>query len=286
MRDIEKVINYRVPPHQLSLAPMSENHDDGLLPHLMGLFDLREPEFERRFKEAYNNLPRPLTDSERQKLRAFLDRKLRLLDRVIKREKWILAKVREGLRWFEEGLPKLIAEILARRSIAELVVSSVVIPEARYAEGVLIKSTSLVWNSIVRKLGDDWGLAHQIPPEKWEELVAGAYTLAGYNTVLTPRSGDHGRDVIAVRTGVGCVKIIGSVKAYRPGHLVGYDDVRSLLGVMSGERDASKGIITTTSDFPPQILKDPFIAPFVPYRLELMNGEQLQKWLTGLLKPS
>ncbi|WP_370137360.1 hypothetical protein [Bradyrhizobium sp. USDA 313] len=32
---------------------------------------------------------------------------------------------------------------------------------------------------------------------------------------LTPRSGDHGRDVIAVRSGVGCIKIIGSVKAYK-----------------------------------------------------------------------
>ena len=43
-----------------------------------------------------------------------------------------------------------------------------------------------------------------------------------------------------------------------------------------------KGIITTTSDFPPNIMKDPFIAPFVPYRLELMNGKALQEWLKKL----
>jgi hypothetical protein len=69
---------------------------------------------------------------------------------------------------------------------------------------------------------------------------------------------------------------------YAPGHLVEYDDVRALLGVLSGERDASKGIITTTSDFPPRVLEDPLIAPFIPTRLELMNREALQKWLLEL----
>jgi restriction system protein len=79
--------------------------------------------------------------------------------------------------------------------------------------------------------------------------------------------------VIAVKNGVGCVKIIGSVKAYKPGHLVKHEDVRALLGVLSGEQNASKGIITTTSDFAPKIKSDPFIKPFMPTRLELMNGE-------------
>jgi restriction system protein len=55
-----------------------------------------------------------------------------------------------------------------------------------------------------------------------------------------------------------------------------------LLGVLSGEQDASKGIITTTSDFPPLVTEDPFIAPFLPTRLELMNGEALRKWLAEL----
>jgi restriction system protein len=114
-------------------------------------------------------------------------------------------------------------------------------------------------------------------------IVAGAFRNYGFDQViLTPRSGDKGRDVIANRYGVGCAKIIGSVKANRPGNLVSYDDVRALLGVMSGERDVSKGIIATTSDFPPRIRQDPFIAPFLPTRLELMNGIQLKRWLTDL----
>jgi restriction system protein len=173
------------------------------------------------------------------------------------------------------------------RPIPSLSLAGVIIPQRRTAEGVLIESTSFVWLDILRRLKYDWSQAYEIPPDKWEELVAGAYKKAGFDkVVLTPRSGDHGRDVIAVRNGIGCIKIIGSVKAYKPGHLVKYDDVRALLGVLSGEQDASKGIITTTSDFPPKITSDPFIAPFLPTRLELMNGARLRKWLTDLFDKS
>jgi restriction system protein len=153
-----------------------------------------------------------------------------------------------------------------------LSVSGIIIPEQKVYAGVLIGSTSVIWAEIVNRLKDDWSLAQSIPPHAWEEIVAGAFKEYGYDEVtLTPRSGDHGRDVIAIKHGIGCIKIIGSVKAYKPGHLVEYDDVRALLGVLSGEQDASKGVITTTSGFPQNITKDPFIAPFLPTRLELMS---------------
>jgi restriction system protein len=84
---------------------------------------------------------------------------------------------------------------------------------------------------------------------------------------------------------MGCVKVLGSVKAYAPDHLVPYDAVRALMGVVASERDTSKGIITTTSDFPPKIEADPFIAPLLPTRIELVNGVKLQKWLMDLSKP-
>jgi restriction system protein len=182
------------------------------------------------------------------------------------------------------SLPRKIAESTDK---ATLLISSVIIPDRPVDEGILIKSTSFLWGEIVEQLSSDWSLAYQLPPERWEEIVAGAFKKAGYDEVtLTPRSGDHGRDVIAVKKGIGCVKIIGSVKAYGPKHLVPYDAVRSLLGVLSGERNASKGIITTTSDFPPNIKSDPFIGPFLPTRLELVNGDALRKWLSDLGKGS
>jgi restriction system protein len=180
---------------------------------------------------------------------------------------------------------KLRKQELAELAMQNLSVSGIIIPERKIHTGILIASTSIVWAEIVNKLKHDWSLAGSIPPRVWEEIIAGAFKKAGFHEVtLTPRSGDHGRDVIAVKHGIGCVKIIDSVKANKPGHLVEYDDVRALLGVLYGERDVSKGIITTTSGFPPKIATDPFIGPFIPTRLELMDGPALQKWLAELSK--
>jgi Restriction endonuclease len=64
-------------------------------------------------------------------------------------------------------------------------------------------------------------------------MVAGAYwQLGATEVILTPRSRDHGRDVIATLPAVGTIRVIESVKAYGRGHLVEYDDVRALLGVV------------------------------------------------------
>jgi restriction system protein len=178
---------------------------------------------------------------------------------------------------------KLIDHIISDDRQIDLSVSSIIIPDREVGEGLLIKSASVVWASIVAELKLDWSRAFEIPPEKWEEIIAGAFDRAGFDQViLTPRSGDYGRDVIAISEGVGCIKIIGSVKAYKPGHLVKHDDVRALLHVMNAERDTSKAILTTTSGFAPRIKTDPFIAPYLPTRLELIDGEKLREWLKGL----
>ena len=125
-------------------------------------------------------------------------------------------------------------------------------------------------------------MAFQIPTDKWEEIVAGAYKKAGFDEViLTPRSGDLGRDVIAIKKGIGEVRIIDQVKAYKPGHLVTANDVRALIGVLPFD-GASKGFLTTTSDFAPRIKEDPLITPYIPWRLELINGPTLIKRLKDL----
>ena len=91
---------------------------------------------------------------------------------------------------------------------------------------------------------------------------------------LTPRSGDYGRDVIAIKKGIGSIRVIDQVKAYKPPHLVAANDVRALMGVLQGD-GASKGCLSTTSDFAPMIKTDPLIVPFIPSRLELINGTAL-----------
>lgn len=168
-----------------------------------------------------------------------------------------------------------------------LAVGSVIVPEKPVAEGVLVKCTSLVWASVVSELQADWRQAFEIPPRVWEEIIAGAFKEAKFDEViLTPRSGDHGRDVIAVRNGVGSIRILGSVKAYKPGHLITKEEVHALMGVVALDHNASKGIFATTSDFAPLILNDPGLAASVPHRIELMNGRQLQLWLRSLLDPT
>ena len=141
-----------------------------------------------------------------------------------------------------------------------------------------------MWVEIVEKLKGDWSKAHEISPDVWEEIIAGAYKRAGYDEVtLTPRSADHGRDLIAVKRGIGTIKILGSVKAYKPGVLVTKEQVHALVGVVSLDPTATKGILTTTSDFAPRILKDRNLARAIPDRIELMNGEKLRLWLSELL---
>jgi HJR/Mrr/RecB family endonuclease len=76
-------------------------------------------------------------------------------------------------------------------------------------EGRLIMGVALPWFAIIKILLRDPAAAHMISPIKWEEIIAGAYKKAGFDEVtLTPRSGDHGRDVIAVKRGLGSIRII------------------------------------------------------------------------------
>jgi restriction system protein len=117
-------------------------------------------------------------------------------------------------------------------------------------------------------------------PRFFEEFIAGAYIRAGWDEViLTPRSNDGGRDVIASKRGFGAIRFLEQAKAYSPGHLVTHDDVRASLGVLSADLNASKCLITTTSDFQPTVATSEQFRPFIPNRLELKNGKATLNWL-------
>ncbi|MEA2563419.1 MAG: restriction system protein [Acidobacteriota bacterium] len=152
-------------------------------------------------------------------------------------------------------------------------------------EGFVVQAVALPWREIVRRLAQDPKFLYEIDWRAMEELIAGAYKQYGCpDVVLTPRSGDKGRDVIATWPGQGAIRVMDQVKAYSPGHLVTPDEVRSMLGVLSGEGNVSKGVITTSSDFAPSVRNNPQIAQFLPFRLELVNGDELVKWLLGTKK--
>jgi restriction system protein len=169
-----------------------------------------------------------------------------------------------------------------RREGPELLLQTVVIARTETDEGRLIEAVSEPWFEIIRQMLREPAVIYQISPRKWEEIVAGAYKRAGFDEViLTPASGDRGRDVIATKYGLGNVRVIDQVKAFKPGHLVTANDVRALVGVLHTD-GASKGFLTTTSGFAPRLLADPLIAPLMPSRLELVDGTRLVQRLKEL----
>ena len=180
------------------------------------------------------------------------------------------------------SIPRFMLGGMDRSSV---LLQSVVTLGPKNADGNIVEAVAPAWAAIVRLFNEDPSSLFSIDPRKLEEIIAGAYTKAGYDEVtLTPRSGDFGRDVIAVKKDYRTIRIIDSVKRFAANRLVGADDVRALLGVLSGDPKATKGVVTTTSDFAPMIKSDPFISPFIPYKLELYNGVELLHQLTELAK--
>ena len=111
-------------------------------------------------------------------------------------------------------------------------------------------------------------------------MIAGAYKENGFDVILTPRSGDKGRDVIATLPGSVSIRIYDQVKTYAPGHLVTANDVRALYGVLGLAGNVSKGVLTTTTDFAPGVYKDKTLCELMPHRLDLRPKGKLIDWLT------
>jgi restriction system protein len=83
---------------------------------------------------------------------------------------------------------------------------------------------------------------------QFEELVAEIWRTLGYETELTARTKDGGRDIVAVRRFEANVRFLIECNRYSPSHKVGVELVRALYGVRTHEK-ATKGILATTSSF-------------------------------------
>lgn len=179
-------------------------------------------------------------------------------------------------------LPILLAA-KSRSTDPTLTLKAILEFDGKNDDGRLIRSVAIPWFQIMRMIESDPEAIYQIDPYKWEEIIAGAYSQAGFDeVVLTPRSGDNGRDVVATKKGVGSIRIFDQVKAYKPGNLVTAVEVRALAGTIFAAGNVSKGVITTTSDFAPRIETHDFIKNLIPYRIELKNRDTLLQWLSDL----
>jgi restriction system protein len=180
------------------------------------------------------------------------------------------------------GRANVVANLEKLPAPPSILVQTVIVAGDRTKEGQLIEAVAFPWFDIIDIILKDPEQIYKIHWRTWEEIIAGAYKRLQFDVTLTPRSNDGGRDVIAELPGVGCIKIIDQVKAYAPGRLVTADDVRVMLGVLTVDTNVSKGVITTTSDFAPGILKDDGIKGFMPYRLELKPKDVLLPWLASV----
>jgi len=149
-------------------------------------------------------------------------------------------------------------------------------------EGRLVEGIRIPWRVMLEIISQDPNEIYNMDPRKLEELIAGAYFEEGYEVELTPRSGDRGRDVVAIMRGIGSIRIFDQVKRYKISSPVTAEEVRALVGVISSHGNVSKGIITTTSVFAPTLLDDPDIRRLVPYRLDLRPRDKLLPWLESL----
>ena len=164
----------------------------------------------------------------------------------------------------------------------QITVKTLIIPGGKTQAGTLVKGVSTLWFQMLRMIQDDPDSIHHIDCWKWEELLAGAYKQDGWEIVtLTPKKSDKGIDVIAERKGWGKLSflLMDQMKAYKPGHLIGPDEIREMKGVMLDHPEASKGMITTTSGFTAGAVE---AAKNLAPRLELRPREELVGWLASI----
>jgi restriction system protein len=150
-------------------------------------------------------------------------------------------------------------------------------------EGVLVRAVGFAWLEFVAAMLHDPRIMYDVDPRKLEELIAGGWKRAGADEViLTPRSGDGGKDVIATFAKAGRVRLFDQVKRYAPDHLVTAEEVRTMLGVLHIEGNVSKVFVTTTSEFAPGIARDDGIQRYIPGKLELRPRGVLLPWIEEL----
>jgi hypothetical protein len=90
---------------------------------------------------------------------------------------------------------------------------------------------------------------HDLSPRQFEELVADLLSDMGCETMLTLRTRDGGKDILAyLDTCVGRALCLVETKKYRPDRPVGVDLVRALYGTLC-DHGATSAMLVTTSSF-------------------------------------
>ena len=120
----------------------------------------------------------------------------------------------------------------------------------------------------------------QMPPRRFEELVAELLSGFGFEVELTQQTRDGGRDIIAIRHDVFKTRYLVGCKRYDEHRAVSVGEVRALVGVLQDER-ASQGIIVTTSRLSPDAVQ---LVEQNAWQLERKEFAELKEWILEYLK--
>lgn len=151
-------------------------------------------------------------------------------------------------------------------------VKDLTLPQANERIQLDLKSID---DALIEYLARHPKLMYEFSPRKFEELVAELFKGMGYVVVLTPRSNDGGRDLLAFQnSAVGTLLTLVECKRFSPDKHVGVGLVRTLYGVTEYER-ASHAVLATTSFFTRGARN---FHEAVHYRLSLADYNSLAQW--------
>jgi len=115
-----------------------------------------------------------------------------------------------------------------------------------------LKAVNFLPIKLYQKVLNDPELMRHISPRDFEQFVAEIIDKLGFENVLvTPESGDVGRDIIATHT-VNEIPLVFAFecKRYAESRKIGPSTMRSLLGTVTGtETKVNVGVLVTTSSF-------------------------------------
>jgi hypothetical protein len=141
-------------------------------------------------------------------------------------------------------------------------------------------SVAAVSDELIRFLAANPAAMYELPPRKFEELMAELYERQGFDVRLTQETRDGGVDLYVVSHGPsGPLLTLVDAKRHRRDRPVGVGLVRQHYGVVEAQR-ASAGVVATTSYFSQDAKA---FQQTVGFRLGLIDYLELEAMLRGAM---
>jgi len=132
------------------------------------------------------------------------------------------------------------------------------------------------WSDLISELSRNPEKLYGLPPRQFEELVAELLLRMGHKATLTPETHDGGFDIICTaKDSLGKHLYLVECKRYSKHKPVRVGVIRELNGVV-GKKQASGGLVVTTSYFTSEALKE---AQDLQYRISLKAFDELKNWI-------